>query len=252
MIFDKSKIKSSFNQANQSYNPNAFLQKMVAKNLVDLAKNDILNAKNIIDLGSGTGFVAEEILSKSPDKKIFQLDIAQKMLEENPFSTHKITADIEALPLQENIFDLALSSLSFQWLNDLTKTIPQILKTIKKDGNLYFSLLGNESLKELKTVCQSCKTELSINDFITQTQLQNILTNLNLNYQIKSATITLYYQDLYSLLKSIKSIGAGYSTNKKYLGKKQFELLNSFYLKNFNLNNKVSATWHIFYTKIHL
>ena len=174
------------------------------------------------------------------------------MLEENPFSTHKITADIETLPLQENIFDLALSSLSFQWLNDLTKTIPQILKTIKKDGNLYFSLLGNESLKELKTVCQSCKTELSINDFITQTQLQNILTNLNLNYQIKSATITLYYQDLYSLLKSIKSIGAGYSTNKKYLGKKQFELLNSFYLKNFNLNNKVSATWHIFYTKIHL
>ena len=66
MIFNKSKIKSSFNQANQSYNPNAFLQKMVAKNLVDLAKNDILNAKNIIDLGSGTGFVAEEILSKSP------------------------------------------------------------------------------------------------------------------------------------------------------------------------------------------
>ena len=250
MLLDKSKIKANFNQAHQSYNPNAILQKIVAKNLVELAKKDISYAKNIIDLGSATGFIAEEILSKFSDKKIFQLDIAHKMLIKNPFSTHKIIADIEALPLRENSFDLVLSSLSFQWLNNLEKAIDDIFSTIKNDGNLYFSILGNKSLQELRSTCQNCQINLSINNFITQDQLQKILTDLHLNYQIKSETISLCYPDLYLLLKSIKSIGAGYSTNKNYLGKKQFDLLNSFYLKNFNLNNKIFTTWQVFYVSI--
>ncbi|MES2677642.1 MAG: methyltransferase domain-containing protein [Pseudomonadota bacterium] len=250
MFFNKNKIKANFNQAQPSYNSNALLQKMVAKNLVLRARENIINSQNIIDLGSGTGFVAQEILAEFMDKKIIQLDIAQKMLTQNSLATAKIIADIEILPLRENIFDLALSSLSFQWLNDLEKTIMQVLKTLKNDGNFYFSLLGNESLKELKTICQNFQIPLSINEFIDHQQLEKILHNLNLDYQINSQIIQLDYQDCYDLLKSIKSIGAGYSSNQKYLGKKQFDLLNSFYLKNFNLNNKVFATWQILYVSI--
>ena len=69
MFFDKAKIKSNFNQAQKSYNPNAILQRMVAKNLVDLAKQDIFKAENIIDLGAGTGFICEEILV---NKKVWE------------------------------------------------------------------------------------------------------------------------------------------------------------------------------------
>jgi len=250
MFFDKAKIKSNFNQAQKSYNPNAILQRMVAKNLVDLAKQDIFKAENIIDLGSGTGFICEEILSDVSNKNIFQLDIAEKMLAHNQFATHKIIADIEHLPVRSNIFDLALSSLSFQWLNDLEKTIPKILDTIKNDGVFYFSVLGNKSLKEFRETCENCQISLAINNFIAESELKSILNNLHLDYQIKSEIISLNYQDFYSLLKSIKLIGAGYSNNKNYLSRKQFDLLNGFYLKNFNLNNKVCATWHVFYVLI--
>jgi malonyl-CoA O-methyltransferase len=254
MLFNKSKIKSSFNQSNQSYNQNAILQKIVADNLFQLAKENISKAKDIVDLGSGTGFIADRILSNFPDKNIIQLDIAKEMLAGNPFQTYKIVADIEALPLKNNIFDLALSSLSFQWLNNLPETIPQILKTIKKhnsiSNNFYFSLLGNESLKELKSSCHNCKINLSVNNFLTEFELRSTLNSLGLNYHIHSELILFYYDDLYELLKSIKLIGAGYSDNRGYLGKKQFELLNSFYLKNFNTNNKVCATWQVFYISI--
>jgi malonyl-CoA O-methyltransferase len=253
-IFDKSKIKASFNQANQTYNSNAILQKIVAKNLVEMAKQDIYNAKNILDLGAGTGFVAEEILSEFNSEIIlqnfFQLDIALQMLIRNQIATSKIVGDIEFLPLAENIFDLAFSSLSFQWLNDLEKSLFQVLKTLKKNGNFYFSIIGSQSLQELRDVCRGCQINLSINNFLNQDELEKILNNLNLNYQIQSTTTSFEYQNLYFLLKSIKSIGAGYSFNKNYLGKKQFELLNNFYLKNFNLNNKVFATWQVFYIKI--
>lgn len=248
--FDKSKIKANFNQANQSYNQNAILQKMVVDILVKLAKENIFNADKIIDLGSGTGFVADKILSEFPDKKIFQLDIAHKMLVENSLPTPKIVADIESLPLKKNIFDLVLSSLSFQWLNDLEKSISQIVNLVKNDGNFHFSLIADGSLQELKKTCQDCDLKLAVNDFIDQNSLEVVLKKLNLNYQLKLQTIILEYPDFYSVLKSIKSIGAGYSSNKQYVGKKQFEKLASFYLKNFNLSNKVFATWQVIFVSI--
>ncbi len=249
-IFDKSKIKANFNQANQSYNSNAILQKMVANELVELAKIDISKAQTIVDFGSGTGFIADKILSEFPDKNIFQLDIALQMLLAGQYQTQKIVADIESLPFKQNIFDLGLSSLSFQWLNDLENSILQSLKTIKNSGNFHFSLVADGSLQELKKSCQDCDIKLSVNNFIGQKNLEMILEKLNLDYQLKTQTITLEYEDFYSLLKSIKSIGAGYSKNRQYVGRKQFEKIANFYLKNFNLNNKVFASWRVIFVSI--
>lgn len=251
-IFDKIKIKANFNRANQTYNQAAILQKTVAKHLVNLAKQKISTANKILDLGSGTGFIAEEILSEFSDKKIFQLDIAQQLLQTNPFKTSKIAADIEALPFKRNVFDLALSSLSFQWLNHLDKAIPQILKTLKNKGNFYFSIIVDGSLDELKIARQKCAVQLTINDFTSITELEKILLQLQLNYQIKSETIILQYDNLPALLKSIKSIGAGYGSTKKSITKNDLQKISSFYLKNFNLDNKVHATWKICYVLINL
>jgi malonyl-CoA O-methyltransferase len=249
-VFDKSKVKANFNQANQSYSHNAILQKMVVDNLLELANAEISNADNIIDLGSGTGFVADKIISNFPDKKICQLDIAEKMLATNQFQTPKIVADIEALPFDKNTFDLALSSLSFQWLNSLEHSISQVLNIVKNNGNFYFSLIADGSLEELKKSCRDCDVGLSINNFIDQKNLEIILKKLDLNYQLKSETIILEYKDFYSILKSMKSIGAGYSKNKQYISRKQFETIANFYLKNFNLRNKVFATWKVLFVSI--
>jgi len=249
-VFDKSKIKANFNQANQSYNQNAILQKMVANELVELAKIDIFNAKNIVDFGSGTGFIADKILSEFPDKNIFQLDIALQMLLAGQSKTQKIVADIESLPFKQSVFDLGLSSLSFQWLNNLENSIFQVLKTIKNSGNFHFSLVVDGSLQELKTSCQDCDTELSVNSFISKKNLEAILEKLNLDYQLKTKKIILEYEDFYSLLKSIKSIGAGYSKNSKYITKEQFKKIANFYLKNFNLSNKVFASWRVIFVSI--
>lgn len=268
-VFSKSKIKSNFNKAHQSYNQAAILQKYVAKNLVNLAKSNIDKSDNIVDLGCGTGFVAEEILQKFSDKKIFQLDIAQKMLKTNPFTTPKITADIELLPFKENIFDLALSSLSFQWLNHLESTVVEVLKTVKSKGNFYFSLITDGSLQELKSTCNQCNTKLSTNDFIGVYDLEKKLSKFD--YKIKLETIILPYQNLRELLKSIKSIGASYNKEKNILTKSSLDKISNFYLKNFNLNGKLTgqnlqfvdqkincekpliyATWQVCYVSIKL
>jgi malonyl-CoA O-methyltransferase len=252
MIFDKSRIKHNFSRASANYDQNAILQKIVANNLVDLAKHDILESDKILDLGSGTGFVANEILDFVDKKEIIQLDVSEKMLIQNQHQTPKIVADIENLPFAQNSFDLAISSLSFQWLNNLEKSVYKILGTLKNGKNLHFSILGNESLKELKFAKENCKIDLDINDFISEENLRIILDKFDFN--LRKEEIILDYQDCSSILKSMKKIGANYSVSGKLgqnnLNKRKLEFLNDFYLKKFNKKDKVYATWQVFYLSI--
>jgi malonyl-CoA O-methyltransferase len=247
-FFEKSKIKTNFNNANQNYESSAILQKIVAQNLVSFANNDIAKANKIIDLGCGTGFVFKQFSKQN--QSIFQLDIAYKMLCVNNKKFNKINGDIEFLPFRRNSFDLALSSLSFQWLNYLEESIFEVIDVISDNGNFYFSLITEGSLAELKESCQRCNVSLSINNFISIKNLKTILDKINLDYQLKSEEIILEYQNLYSLLKSIKLIGANYSKNTQYVGKRQFDKIAKFYLENFYLDNKVFSTWKVTYVVI--
>lgn len=283
VIFKKLKIQSNFNKAASNYSRLAVLQKIVAKDLVELCDKYIQKANSIIDLGSGTGFVTRNILSnpKYHQKKITQLDIAKEMLlnsyslsnyEEQESSLQcpdgryyqsswdkesgldkftyynkGVVADIELLPFKPEIFDLAISSLAFQWLNDLNGALAEISSILKSKSVLAFSIIADESLKELREACLKCQVNLSINSFIKEEELKEILSKKFTDFEIKSAIITLEYNDVINLLKSIKSIGAGYSFNRSNLTAKDLKKINSFYLKNFNSDNKVFCTWKIIY-----
>jgi len=249
LVFNKSKIKNNFNRAAANYSEYAVLQKLVAQKLVDLSANDIKKSKQILDLGSGTGFVAD--LIKSADKEIFELDIAYEMLAKRPGSL-KINADIEHLPFVKNSFDLILSSLAFQWLNDISLAISNCQMILKDEGSLIFSIIADGSLKELKSSCTACGVDLSIGQFITKQNLENSIATISKNYQLIDEEVILEYDDLYALLNSMRKIGASYGTNfnKRNLTKKQFELLSSFYLKSFNSRDRIFATWRVIYVFI--
>lgn len=253
VIFNKSKIKNNFNRAAAKYDEYAVLQKLVASKLVDLSADHIKKSNKILDLGSGTGFITDLIKSTNNDisQEIFELDIAYEMLNKRAGSL-KINADIENLPLRENSFNLILSSLAFQWLNNLSLVITDCQRILKNNGLLIFSIIVDGSLAELKSSSATCGVDLSVNQFITKQNLENIIAGIYRNYQCFEEEIILEYKDLYDLLNSIKKIGAGYgnSFEKGNLTKKQFELLNSFYLKNFNSNNRIVATWRIVYVFI--
>ncbi len=248
-VFNKSKIKNNFNKAALNYDDYAVLQKKVAKKLVNVSSDNINKSNKILDLGSGTGFVADSI--KSTNKEIFELDIAHNMLNKRSGSL-KVNADIEYLPFVENSFDLILSSLAFQWLNNISLAITNCGKVLKDNGSLIFSIITDGSLAELKSSCTTCGVNLSINQFPTKQYLVDIISDISKNYQLIDEKIILEYKDLYDLLNSMKKIGASYGSNfnRNNLTKKRFELLNSFYLKNFNSKDRIFATWQVTYVFI--
>jgi SAM-dependent methyltransferase len=55
----------------------------------------------------------------------------------------------EALPLQPQSLDLAVSALAFQFVNDLPGVLAQIRRALRPDGLLLAAMIGGETLTEL-------------------------------------------------------------------------------------------------------
>ncbi len=262
MFFDKKKIQSNFNRFSRNYDSLANLQKQVAEKLVNFANSEIRQSKNILDLGSGTGFVGQNILNNKNinfnDKKLFQLDISSQMLKNNlniGENIFNIEGDIENLSFKKNSFDLVISSLSFQWISDLNSVLKKIRQILKPKSILFFSIFIDGTLCELKESAKELNLNLSVNNFTDLASLKVILEKNFDNSQIILEEIVLDYANVYDLIHSIKHIGASYSDKKSsdiLLKKSDFLNLDKFYLKNFNSGNRIKATWKVAYVKCYL
>jgi len=75
--------------------------------------------------------------------------------KDEPFNSEiSITRDVmqnpEYLPYEPNTFDLALSSMSLHWINDLPSVLTQINQCLKPDAPFIGAMSGGDSLFELR------------------------------------------------------------------------------------------------------
>jgi malonyl-CoA O-methyltransferase len=231
----KSNLKHNFNRAAKIYNQNAILQQQVAKNLIDFCPPETKNYQKIIDLGSGTGFLYDLISQNIKIPNFFSLDLAVSMLKQSNCNCN-INGDINLLPLKNNLFDLVISSLALQWVDDYKQVFEQIHNILIKDGLFCFSIIAKNSLNNIKNVGIN---NLNINPFPDQEILKNYLKIFS-SYKLIEKKITIKYDNYYCLLQSIKKIGAGYSVNKNS------NLKISDLRKLMNIKN-ISENWNIIY-----
>jgi SAM-dependent methyltransferase len=76
------------------------------------------------------------------------------------FSLMRLVGDEENLPLRPERFDLAVSALSLQNLNDLPGALVQLRRLLKPDGLFLGCLLGGQSLYELRTALAVAESEI--------------------------------------------------------------------------------------------
>ncbi len=71
-----------------------------------------------------------------------------------------VAADEEALPFRDASFDLVVSALSLQFVNDLPGTLIQIRRALKPDGLFLAALIGGETLTELRQAFAAAESEI--------------------------------------------------------------------------------------------
>ena len=67
---------------------------------------------------------------------------------------------LEVLPLHPEQFDLAISALAFQFVNDLPGVLAQIRRALKPDGLLLAAMIGGDTLNELRQCFAAAEAEL--------------------------------------------------------------------------------------------
>ncbi len=131
-MLSKQQVKANFNKSALAYDQHALTQRLSANFLVEFLRDNLPSwqPETILDIGVGTGFTSEELFKHFPDAKYLLNDLAPNMLNLalKKFQNHpKVTGllgDAETSFFPQT--DLVISNLTFQWFNELAKTLQRL------------------------------------------------------------------------------------------------------------------------------
>lgn len=101
-----------------------------------------------LDLGCHTGALGRQLAGRGGIERLVQCDLSLPMAQRA--GGEAVVGDEEALPFASKTFDLVLSNLSLHWVNDLPGALVQINHALKPDGLFLATMLGGETLNELR------------------------------------------------------------------------------------------------------
>ena len=109
-----------------------------------LAWFGLQDGMSVLELGSGPGFVTEQLLALLPSSRITALEVALVMIEKarqylgDGFSDRLrfVEASITDTGLPDNSFDLATARMLFQHLSDPVDAAREVLRVLRPGGKL--------------------------------------------------------------------------------------------------------------------
>ena len=253
---DKLKIKQSFSTASSTYDKVAELQRRVGKALLGTFAVK-KSAQIVLDLGCGTGFLTNELLSSVSLhnlQALIALDIALPMLQQArcKLSTHNkvqyVCADAEILPIVEQSVDSVCSNLALQWCRAPEALFVEIKRILKPGGQLLFSTFGPQTLQELKQAWSEVDDYCHVNEFYSELQLKHYLLGAGFS-EIQMTTIPYRpgYDSVLELMRELKAIGAHNVTagrNRKTTTKTQLQHMITAYDRH-RIENRIPATFSV-------
>lgn len=259
-FFCKNSIKTRFNEKVDSYDSNAFVQKIMAEKLFSFIKKENFNYKKIFEIGCGTGLLTKYLITLNPDSLILN-DISQKMIEkikENIYFENAKYIVEDFLNIRENSFidnDLICSNATFQWISDLKSLFIKSYNFLKKNGILAFSIFINGTFKELDIAFKNSYLSKGMEvkkhtlDFKNEREIKNVLLDNGFTIlKFYSKQYIIEYDTPLDFLKSVHSIGATIDNSERVsfsIMKNMFEIYKKMFTNE--VTNKVYSTYNVLY-----
>ena len=210
-------IVTRFNRAAATYDEVSALQREMADALLDrFAKGTLESAQPdnemyIADLGCGTGCLLDQLQQRGFNK-LHGFDIAGDMLNAVRACTAnasvKLTeADLQALPVPDEQFDVVFSNAVIQWC-DTARAAKEIQRVLRPGGRGFVSTFGPQTLQQWRSVFES-HGHSSVHRFESLEQLTAKFSDSGLRLsQVETKLVTQSFDNVKEMFDSIKKLGA--------------------------------------------
>jgi SAM-dependent methyltransferase len=143
ILFDRALLRARQRRA-QRLGPATFLLDRVAADMAERLHAVLREFKSAADIGTADVQVRDVLAQRLGG--LARVDLPER--------------ETEALSLQPETLDLAVSALAFQFVNDLPGMLSQIRRALKPDGLLLAAMLGGDTLTELRQSFAAAEAEL--------------------------------------------------------------------------------------------
>ena len=236
------KINNNFNSAAHNYSNNSLIQKYFANKLIHIIKELEPKTGQWIDLGAGTGYLADLLEKNFMNINVMRIDFSPNMLKENKKNSQTILWDLNIdLPPYINNASLIISSFCIHWLNEPEKKLREWYNRLLPGGLLIVLFPNNESFPEWKDTCKKNNIEYSGISLPCTNILKRFIRE-NIIFIKKEFTYTEKFPNIYKLFKSIINVGA-HTTHSKRKKISELKLMQEKWPKD--KYEKVNLTWNI-------
>ncbi len=253
-VISKRRVAESFSRCAASYDSVAQLQRDIGHQLLSRLPAD--RPQRLLDLGSGTGYFADQLRKTYPHASLYCLDIAQGMLAyartNRPVDNcHWLCGDAEQLPLADNSIDRLFSSLAVQWCERPERLFAEVQRSLAPGGEAFIATLGPDTLYELRDAWAAVDNDTHVNRFLPLEQLTVDITDSGLqlcaaatDYQV------LCYPQLRELTYELKHLGA-HNMNQGQptglTGRQRIAALKAAYEPFRDPRGQLPATYQVYY-----
>lgn len=206
-----------------------YLREEVARSLVERLMFIKKKNETIFDLGSGAGHIASCLFqekNKYEDQlsgkigRLIMADVSEDIFnrddlsEIRDFILEKVCIKDEILLFPENSMDVVITNLYMHWINDLPGLFKQIKSILVPDGVFLGSMLGRDTLFELRTSLQLAEQERKggigarVSPMSDVQDIGGLLSKVGFKLiTIDVEDIIIDYPDMLSLMKDLQKMG---------------------------------------------
>ncbi len=252
-VFDRAQIKHNRKRCANKFGDHDFLFQWSKNQLSERIYDINRSFAKVLQIGSRGA-----ILQDQHDKigNMVTMDLTGKPVQ-NCGGAY-IQASEEFLPIATKSMDLVISNLSLHSVNDLVGTFAQIHSCLKDDGVFIASMLGGETLYELRKIMMEVELSMlggaspRIFPFADKVQMGGLLQRANFALPIvDSDVITVTYDSAFKLLHDLRNMGEGNAIaarDKTPLGKEFFMQVAQKYHEQFaGEDGRIEASFEVIF-----
>lgn len=260
---DRNRVKRSFGRWAHEYDRHADVQKRVIARFQDMLLRQEIGPGRVLDMGTGTGMLLGRLSGAFPDAYLFGIDLAPEMSRlagrnlSGKRNANILSADAERLPFSDGVFDLVVSTSTFQWLETLGSAFAEAFRVLRAGGTFCFAMFGESTLFELKNSYRGALAssnraqEDRTHTFHSVGEVGESLVRAGFaDCHVTSEKYLEYHDNVPALLRSLKNIGAGSAAPvppRGLSGRRIMQSMIESYGRTYRRDGVIPATYEVIY-----